>query len=196
MKACGEWMYSSHFLDLVTSWRWVVSFTPLPLYLRRKSPQYPLNRRLGGPQSRSGQCGEEKILDTTGTLPQLLSCPAHSQSLYRLSCPSSSSLSVQKFNTGLHTEIAYYILQCHKLLTCQLFIALLWLCMCVVQLAECRIFLLLQCHYLWVEVWPLAMYNWRFKIAHSSGGKLVPSDQRMVASFTEDKVTTELMAFR
>jgi hypothetical protein len=33
---------------------------PRPLYLQRKSPWYPLDRRLGGPQSRSGRCGEEK----------------------------------------------------------------------------------------------------------------------------------------
>jgi hypothetical protein len=32
-----------------------------------KSPWYPLDRRLGGPQSRSGQYGEVKILDPTGT---------------------------------------------------------------------------------------------------------------------------------
>jgi hypothetical protein len=29
----------------------VVSFTPLPLYPRGKSPRYPLDRRLGGPQN-------------------------------------------------------------------------------------------------------------------------------------------------
>jgi hypothetical protein len=37
------------FLDLGTSWRWVVSFTPRPLYPRGKSPRYPLNTRLSGP---------------------------------------------------------------------------------------------------------------------------------------------------
>jgi hypothetical protein len=40
---------------------------PQPLYLRRKSPRYPLDRRLAGPQSRSGRRGEKKILDHTGT---------------------------------------------------------------------------------------------------------------------------------
>jgi hypothetical protein len=39
---------------------------PRPLYPRGKSPQYPLDRRLGGPQSRSERRGEEKILDPTG----------------------------------------------------------------------------------------------------------------------------------
>jgi hypothetical protein len=32
-----------------------------------RAPQYALNRRLSGPQNRSGRCGEEKILDPTGT---------------------------------------------------------------------------------------------------------------------------------
>jgi hypothetical protein len=49
-----------HFLDLSTSCRWVVSFMSGPHYSRGKSSQYPLDRRLGGPQSRSGICGEEK----------------------------------------------------------------------------------------------------------------------------------------
>jgi hypothetical protein len=45
----------------------VVSFTPNPFYSQEKSPRYPLDRRLGGPQSRSGRRGEEKILDHTRT---------------------------------------------------------------------------------------------------------------------------------
>jgi hypothetical protein len=61
----GKWMYrciDPHFLHLCTSLRWVVSFMPWPLY-----PRYPLYRRLGGPQSRSGRHGELKILDPTRT---------------------------------------------------------------------------------------------------------------------------------
>jgi hypothetical protein len=58
----GEWRYSSNILDLGTRWRRVVSFTPRPLYPRGKSRQYLLDRRLGGSQSRSGRCGEEKNL--------------------------------------------------------------------------------------------------------------------------------------
>jgi hypothetical protein len=38
----------------------VVSFTPRPLYFQGKSPWYPLDRRLDGPQSRSERDGEEK----------------------------------------------------------------------------------------------------------------------------------------
>jgi hypothetical protein len=47
-------------LDLGTRWRWVVSFTHRPLFPQGKNPSYPLDRRLGGTQSRSGRGGEEK----------------------------------------------------------------------------------------------------------------------------------------
>jgi hypothetical protein len=38
----------------------VVSFPPRPLYPKGKIPWYPLDKRLGGPQSWSGNSGEEK----------------------------------------------------------------------------------------------------------------------------------------
>jgi hypothetical protein len=38
----------------------MVSFMPRPFYPQGKSPWYPLDRRLGGPQSCSGHGGEEK----------------------------------------------------------------------------------------------------------------------------------------
>jgi hypothetical protein len=38
----------------------VVRFTPRPLYPQGKSPWYPLDRRLGGPQRQSRRGGEEK----------------------------------------------------------------------------------------------------------------------------------------
>jgi hypothetical protein len=38
---------------------------PADLY-RGKSPRYPLDRRLGGPQSRYGRCGENKNLALAG----------------------------------------------------------------------------------------------------------------------------------
>jgi hypothetical protein len=41
----------------------VVSFTPRPLYLQGKIRRYPLDRRLGGPQNRSGRGGEEKVIN-------------------------------------------------------------------------------------------------------------------------------------
>jgi hypothetical protein len=50
----GTWKYSSTILDLGTRWRLVASFTPQPL-----CPRYPLDRRLGGSQNRSGRCWEK-----------------------------------------------------------------------------------------------------------------------------------------
>jgi hypothetical protein len=61
-RQMGEWRYSSTILDLCTTWRWVINFTPPLLYHREKSPLYPLGKRLGEPQSRSECCGEEKDL--------------------------------------------------------------------------------------------------------------------------------------
>jgi hypothetical protein len=55
----GLWMYSSVFLHL-GRWRWVVSFTPFPLYSQGKTPWYSLER-LCGSQTQSGRCGEEQI---------------------------------------------------------------------------------------------------------------------------------------
>jgi len=54
MKTCGG--------TRITRWRWMVSFTLQLLYPRRRSPWYPFNRRLGGPQSLSGHGGGEKSL--------------------------------------------------------------------------------------------------------------------------------------
>jgi hypothetical protein len=59
MKTYWEWRYSSTY-DLGARLRWVVSFTPRSLYPQGKKPQFPLVRRLGGPQSRSGRGGEAK----------------------------------------------------------------------------------------------------------------------------------------
>jgi hypothetical protein len=56
----GKWRYSSTIQDLDTRWRWEVSFTPQPLYHQGNCPRHPLNRKLGGPQNRSGRYGEDK----------------------------------------------------------------------------------------------------------------------------------------
>jgi hypothetical protein len=49
----------------------VVSFTPRPLYLRGKSSWYPVYRRLGWPQSRSGQ-SDEKSQPLPGIEPPII----------------------------------------------------------------------------------------------------------------------------
>jgi hypothetical protein len=61
MKAYESGGIYPHFLDLGPCWRWVVNFMPRLLYPQGKSPQYLLDRRLGGSQSLSGWFREEKI---------------------------------------------------------------------------------------------------------------------------------------
>jgi len=49
-----KWTYSSTRFEH-RHWTLVISFTLRPLYPRGKSPLYPLDTRLRGPQSRSGR---------------------------------------------------------------------------------------------------------------------------------------------
>jgi hypothetical protein len=58
----GSGCRDPHFLELGTSWKSVVRFTP-----RGKSPRYSLDRRLDEARSRYGRHGEVKILAPTGT---------------------------------------------------------------------------------------------------------------------------------
>jgi len=51
---------ASH-IDLGTRWMWAVSFTPRSLHPQGNSSRYPLDRRLGGPQSRSGRVCSKKV---------------------------------------------------------------------------------------------------------------------------------------
>jgi hypothetical protein len=82
----------------------VVSFTPRPLYPQGKSPWYPLDRKLGEPQSRSGRGGEEKNSQPPPAIePSNLDRPARSPALYRLSCHGSLViLHSCKFRNGLN----------------------------------------------------------------------------------------------
>jgi hypothetical protein len=132
-RRMGSGCIDSHFLDLGTSWRWVVNFTPRPLYPQGKSPQYPLDRRLGGPQNRSGRFGEVKILTPTGTRtptprsssPQLVAIPTtlsrlillklwHSEMWWcivwwiSIFCRTAAPSSVQKFS-GLLWNVGTYL---------------------------------------------------------------------------------------
>jgi hypothetical protein len=64
----GEWMYRYTFSS-PRHWLEVSGqlHAPAALLPGKEPPHYPLDRRLGGPQSRSGRRGEEKILDPNGT---------------------------------------------------------------------------------------------------------------------------------
>jgi len=77
-KTYGESGTAPCILNLSIRWRGVVSFTPRPLQLWRNSPRYPLDRRLGEPQRRTGGGGEEKNIPLL-PLPGIESrSPAHS----------------------------------------------------------------------------------------------------------------------
>jgi hypothetical protein len=85
----GEWMHRSIFLDLDTSWRWVVSFPPRLLYPRGKSPH---NHWIGGcvdPRVGLDNMEKWKFLTPPGLELRLQGRPASSQSLYRLHYPGS-----------------------------------------------------------------------------------------------------------
>jgi hypothetical protein len=59
MKACmgGSRGVAPLMLKLFTKWRWILGFTPLPLY-----PPGSLNNKLGWHQSRTGRIGEDRKL--------------------------------------------------------------------------------------------------------------------------------------
>jgi hypothetical protein len=78
--AWGSWSIDPYFLYLGTSWR---SASRTGRFIsRERPPRYPQNRRLGGPQSRSGGRGKEKIIDSTGI--RTPTPRPSSQSLYRV----------------------------------------------------------------------------------------------------------------
>jgi hypothetical protein len=81
-----EWRYSSTILDLSTRWRQVVSFMHLPFYPWGKSPQYPLDRMLGGPKYQSGCRGEEKNLALAGNLTPAITVPAVNFQVSKITC--------------------------------------------------------------------------------------------------------------
>jgi len=60
METLGDGGIAPRILDLGTRRRRVASFTIRPLYPQGKGSRYQLDRRLDGPQSRSGHGGEEK----------------------------------------------------------------------------------------------------------------------------------------
>jgi hypothetical protein len=77
-------------LDLGTRWMHVFSFTPRPLYLQGKNPWYPLDRRLGGPQSWSERGGEEKnSLPLLGLEPPIIQLVAQYHILLTTPCQTS-----------------------------------------------------------------------------------------------------------
>jgi hypothetical protein len=92
----GERMYSSYsFLtSALDGGEWSASASrPGRALPPGKEPRYPLDRRLGGPQSRSGRRGEKKNLPLSGIEPRSPDRPARSQTLYCLRYRGSLDLS-------------------------------------------------------------------------------------------------------
>jgi hypothetical protein len=85
----GQWIYSSTILDLGTRWRWLVSFMPLPLWPRGKSPGTHWKGGWGVPRGGLDAVKKRKFLILPGLELRPLGRPARSQSLYRLSYPGS-----------------------------------------------------------------------------------------------------------
>jgi hypothetical protein len=84
-----EWKDSSIIINLVTEWRWVVSFKFRPLY-----PRSPFYRR------RSGRCGEEKnVVLCLGVEPRLL------RSFSPLDSPAYWAVPVPKFKWKVGFEV-------------------------------------------------------------------------------------------
>jgi hypothetical protein len=106
MKAYwGSGSVALRIFGLDTRWRWVVSFMPRPIYPQVKSPCYPLDRRLGEPQSRSGRGGEER----------------NSQPLPGLEPPTTQTV-IQRYTIKLTRLPPFYItyLKCVALGTCRI----------------------------------------------------------------------------
>jgi hypothetical protein len=76
----------------------VVRLSTRPLYSKVNGPHYPLPRRLGRPERRSGQFGDSKNpLPLLGIKPQFLSRPGRSQ------CPYSASAILTPLWRTLHS---------------------------------------------------------------------------------------------
>jgi hypothetical protein len=85
----GSGCIDPHFLYLSTSWRWAVSFTPLPPYPRGKSPSTNWTGEWVGSRAGLDVVEQRKFLNLPGLELRPLGRPAHSQSLYRLRYPGS-----------------------------------------------------------------------------------------------------------
>jgi len=74
----GEWGCNSMQFDLGTRWRWVVSFTPWPLYSQENSPWYPLDRGLCSAQDFNWEpphyTSAVSLLELTCSVTQVYNC--------------------------------------------------------------------------------------------------------------------------
>jgi hypothetical protein len=96
MKTYGNGCIDPHFLDLGTSWRWVISFTPRTLYPRERAPGIHCIGGWVDPRAGLNYMENWKFLTLLRLELRPLCRPARSQSLYRLRYPGSLILTLTK----------------------------------------------------------------------------------------------------
>jgi hypothetical protein len=79
------------FLDLGTSWRWVVTFTARPLYTQKRAPGTHWIWGWVDPRTGLNDVEKRKFLTLPGLKLRPLGCPGRSQSLYLIRYPGSLS---------------------------------------------------------------------------------------------------------
>jgi hypothetical protein len=106
-----------HFLDLGTSWRWVVSFTAWPLYSGERAPGTHLIGGWMDPRAGLDDVENRKFLILSGLELRPLGRPVRSQSLYLLRYPGSWCSFVTDINQLLWswTYCIYHTLYCYEL---------------------------------------------------------------------------------
>jgi hypothetical protein len=117
-RVCVSGYIEPYFLSVGANLRWVFSFTYSSLYPQGKTPRCPLNRRLGGPQYRSGRRAEERILDPTGaqTPIPLLSIP------YPVAVPATLFLLMgvtHRNKRNIKIVLQFILFACHISLICK-----------------------------------------------------------------------------
>jgi hypothetical protein len=112
MKTYGGVEYSSTLLDLSTRWRWVVSFTHLPLYPGERTPCTHYIRGSGDPRFCLENMEKRKFLNLQGLELRPLYRLTRSQSLYQLRYPGCQF----KVTSRNYCRIEMIVLMCYQFL--------------------------------------------------------------------------------
>jgi hypothetical protein len=95
------------------------------LYLKRKSPRYPLDRRLGGPRTGLGDVERRTFFTLPGLELRTPGCRVRSQSLHRLRYPGSSCyFKFQLIHLFIHLRCKLFVACFHKILPTKFYILL------------------------------------------------------------------------
>lgn len=83
LSLCMPWSHTRHWMASLTftpgtRWRWVVGFTPRPIYPPPSRGKYALNTRLGWPRSRFGVSPTSSPINELHRLPRKRQSTTHS----------------------------------------------------------------------------------------------------------------------